>query len=348
MFRAQATMETEVATIKDVAVRAGVGLGTASRVISGNGYVAPATIKRVQQAIDELDFRPSHAARALLSGSSQMVGVYIPILKGSFYTPILAAIDAELRAASLHMVVAFGTGKGDARRQAVEGIDFLIERGCDGVIAMCNHLCGEDIQNLGPRQSRVVLMNHSLDGIEPQCFAADHRLGGVLAARALLEQGHRKIAIIGGPSGVPDNEERIAGFLAELERAGIDPAAVWQGEGDFSPEAGWAQAERLIGSGYPFTAVFCANDEMAVGAMAYFQEIGRAVPRNISVIGYDDTPTAAFSSPRLTSVRIPWLDMTMGALGELLNRCYGGQRPVKRDFQVGVTQRASLVRAAGS
>ena len=87
-----------MATIKDVARLAGVGLGTASRVISGKGSVAPATAKRVHRAIKQLNFRPSHAARSLLSGSTQMIGVYIPILKGTFYTPILQTIDAELRA----------------------------------------------------------------------------------------------------------------------------------------------------------------------------------------------------------------------------------------------------------
>ena len=103
-----------MATIKDVARLAGVGLGTASRVVSGKGSVSPATLERVKKAIEQLDFRPSHAARSLLSGSSRMIGVYIPILKGTFYTPILQLIDTELRAAGLHMVVAFGTGTGVA------------------------------------------------------------------------------------------------------------------------------------------------------------------------------------------------------------------------------------------
>ena len=336
-----------MATIKDVALRAGVGMSTASRVVSGKGYVAAATLDRVQKAVEELGFRPSHAARALMSGTSQMVGVYIPILKGSFYTPILAAIDAELRAADLHMVVAFGVGKGDARRQAIEGIDFLLERGCDGVIVMSNHLCEEDFVALAKNQARIVFLNHLLGSIAAQCFTADHAYGGVLAARALLEQGHRRIAVIGGPSTAPDNVARLSGFMAEIARAGIDPGTVWQTESDFSPEAGWAEAVRLIESGYHFTAVFCANDEIAVGAMAYFQEIGREVPRNISVIGYDDTPSAAFSSPRLTSVHIPWLEMTMAALNELLNRCYGGQRAIKRNFLISITQRASLAKPPG-
>jgi len=334
-----------VATIKDVARLAGVGLGTASRVVSGKGSVSPATLERVKQAIEQLDFRPSHAARSLLSGSSQMIGVYIPILKGTFYTPILQAIDMELRAAGLHMVVAFGVGSGDARRQAIEGVEFLMERGCDGLIAMTGDLSDEDIAALGPKQSRLVVLNHSSTRIPGQCFAADHKLGGVLAARALLERRHRKIAVIAGPSSAPDNVDRIAGFMGELAANGIDTARMWVAESDFSPEGGWASAEELVKSGLKFSALFCANDEMAVGALSYFQQAGISVPRDVSVVGYDDTPSAEFSAPRLTSVHIPWRELTVSGLNELLNRCYGSQRPVQREFAITVTQRASLAKA---
>jgi LacI family transcriptional regulator len=331
-----------VATIKDVARLAGVGLGTASRVVSGKGSVSPATLERVKKAIEQLEFRPSHAARSLLSGSSRMIGVYIPILKGTFYTPILQLIDTELRAAGLHMVVAFGTGTGDARRQAIEGIEFLMERGCDGLLAMSNHLSDADIAALGPKQSCVVLLNHSSDSLPGQCFSADHRAGGVLAARTLLERGHRKIAVIAGPAASPDNVDRINGFLGELARAGIDIGTLWIAESDFSPEGGWASAAALVASSREFSALFCANDEMAVGALSYFQQVGIAVPGQVSVLGYDDTPSAEFSAPRLTTVHIPWRDVTLSGLNALLNRCYGGARPVARDFPISVTQRASL------
>jgi LacI family transcriptional regulator len=334
-----------VATIKDVARLAGVGLGTASRVVSGKGSVSPATLERVKQAIEQLDFRPSHAARSLLSGTSRMIGVYIPILKGTFYTPILQLIDTELRAAGLHMVVAFGTGTGDARRQAIEGIEFLMERGCDGLLAMSNHLSDADIAALGPKQSRVVLLNHSSDSLPGQCFCADHRAGGVLAARTLLERGHRKIAVIAGPSSSPDNVDRIGGFIDELARAGVDTANMWIAESDFSPEGGWASAAELVASGQTFTALFCANDEMAVGAMSYFQQAGIAVPAQVSVLGYDDTPSAEFSAPRLSTVHIPWRDVTLSGLNTLLNRCYGGARPVAREFPISLTERASLADA---
>ena len=117
---------TIVATIKGVARLADVGLGTASRVVSGKGSVSPATLARVNQA----------TRRALLSGSSQIIGAYIPVLSGTFYTPILQLINTELRAAGLHMVVAFGVGLGDARRQAIDGIEFPMKRGCDRLIVM--------------------------------------------------------------------------------------------------------------------------------------------------------------------------------------------------------------------
>ena len=331
-----------MATIKDVARLAGVGLGTASRVVSGKGSVSPATLERVKKAIEQLDFRPSHAARSLLSGSSRMIGVYIPILKGTFYTPILQLIDTELRAAGLHMVVAFGTGTGDARLQAIEGIEFLMERGCDGLLAMSNHLSDEDIAALGPKQSCVVLLNHSSDSLPGQCFSADHRAGGMLAARTLLERGHRSIAVIAGPSSSPDNVDRIDGFIGELARDGVDTANLWIAESDFSPEGGWASAAELVASGRQFTALFCANDEMAVGALSYFQQVGIAVPAQVSVLGYDDTPSAQFSAPRLSTVHIPWSDVTLSGLNTLLNRCYGGARPVAREFPISLTQRASL------
>ena len=331
-----------MATIKDVARLAGVGLGTASRVVSGKGSVSKATLARVQQAIEQLDFRPSHAARSLLSGSSQMVGVYIPVLKGTFYTPILQLIDTELRAADLHMVVAFGVGSGDARRQAIEGIEFLIERGCDGLIVMTNALLDTDIALLGPKQSRLIVLNHRINAIREQCFVADHRRGGVLAARALLDSGHRKIAVVAGPASSPDNADRMRGFMSELSRAGLDTAKIWTHESDFSPAGGWQSADKLVKSGYKFTALFCANDEMAVGALSYFQQAGIAVPQQVSVIGYDDTPSAEFSAPRLTSVHIPWRDVALNGLNALLNRCYGGERPVQHKFPISVTQRASL------
>lgn len=335
-----------MATIKDVARLAGVGLGTASRVVSGKGSVSPATLEKVKKAIDELGFRPSHAARTLLTGTSQMIGVYIPVLSGTFYTPILQIIDTELRAAGLHMVVAFGVGLGDERKQAKDGIHFLMERGCDGLMVMTSALLEEDIEELGAQQGRIVVLNHHLSTIPDQCFTVDHKLGGRLAARALLDHKHRDIAVVAGPARLGDNVARIDGFMAELQAGGVDTSRMWVAESDFSPAGGWAAAKELVESGHTCTALFCANDEMAVGALSYFQEAGIRVPHDLSVIAYDDTPSAEFSAPRLTTVHMPWREMTMSGLSALLNRCYDLRRNVTRSFPVTVTLRASLAKAA--
>ena len=331
-----------MATIKDVARLAGVGLGTASRVVSGKGSVAPATAQRVQKAIDQLNFRPLHAARSLLSGSTQMIGVYIPLLKGTFYTPILQAIDATLRDTRRHMVVAFGHGSEDERDQAIEGARFLIDRDCDGLIVMGNALLEKDIVELGRQQPNIVVLNRVFESIREQCFSADHAQGGVAAAQALLGKGHRQFAVIAGPRTSPDNVARIAAFMGELARNGIPADAVPMIDSDFSPEGGWACTHELLERGIPFTALFCANDEMAVGALAHLQQVGISVPGQVSVMGYDDTQTAEFSAPRLTSVHIPLREVTVAGVHCLLNRCYGETLPIARDYPIGVTWRASV------
>ena len=331
-----------MATIKDVASLAGVGVGTASRVVSGKGAVAPATAERVRKAIEALNFRPSHVARSLLSGVSQMIGVYIPLLEGTVYTPILSAINAQLRASGLHMVVAFGCGDGDARSQAMEGIRFLIERDCDGLLIMTDALRDSDIATLGDARSKLAVLNFDFAGMQAQCFTPDHRLGGALAAQSLLKFGHRKYAVIAGPASSPDNVARVDGFMQELARYGVDPLQVATQESDFSPAGGWACARSLIASGYEFTALFCANDETAVGALAYLQSVGIAVPAAISVMGYDDTHSAKYSAPQLTSVHIPWPEITRSAARWLLNQCYGSNHEVLREFPISVTWRASV------
>lgn len=335
-----------MATINDVARLAGVGLGTASRVISGKGSVSARTAERVRRAIDELKYRPSHAARTLPTGASHMIGVYIPLLKGSFYTPILNIIHTELRANGQNMVVAFGSGNGDARKQAMEGLEFLIERGCDGYLLVSDALAEDDIAAIGAQASRLVLLNHSLKSIHNQCFSADHYGGGRLAAQALLEMKHRRIAVIAGFATSLDNIARLRGFMDELRGAGIDTDAIPVIDSDFSPEGGWNSAAALIASKHRFTALFCANDEMGVGALSYFQQAGISVPGKISVIGYDDTATAEYSAPRLTSVHIPWYDVALNGVRWLLNQCYGTHKPVKRRFAASVTWRASVARAA--
>jgi LacI family transcriptional regulator len=333
-----------MATIKDVAKRARVGLGTASRVIAGNGPVSQAAIRRVRKAVEELKFRPSHAARALQKGQSQTIGVFVPLIAGSFYTPILHAIYSALRASGRQMMVDFGQSPESERKDALDGAQFLVDRGCDGLVMMGTALRPADIARIAERQPRFVLLNRSVPGLREHCFNPDHRAAGAAAARTLWEAGHRRLAVIEGPGSARDNTLRMRGFHEALRRYGIDPERVPRARGDFSPESGRAGARDLLARGTSFTALFCANDEMAIGAISYLREAGIDVPGERSVMGYDGIDLSALIVPPLTTVLIPWREIAASALHHLLNLCYGSALPVRRDIPPRVLWRASVAR----
>ena len=341
--------EKPVATIRDVARTAGVGVGTASRVISGRGPVSPATAARVRAAIAELDFRPSELARALSSMSAGVVGVYVPDFHGAFFGPFLQTISNELRACQRKMLVAngFSLGDGDARSQAINGLEFLIDHECDGLIVFSNHLTDEDFLAIHGRQPRLAIINRDVPGLSENCFAVDHHIGGALAAHALLDHGHQRLAVIAGPDSALDNIWRVDGFFSVLEQHGIARATVPLLDGGFSFEGGWAAIGRFIEQNIEFTGLFCANDEMAMGAMARLQESGRRVPQDVSVVGYDNTVMSGFTSPRLTSVSIPMKEMASNGCRWLLNRCFGATLDVTRGFTVDVAWRASVAHLDG-
>ncbi|MFP6559096.1 substrate-binding domain-containing protein [Paraburkholderia sp. B3] len=335
-----------MATLKDVAALAGVGLSTASRAISGKGPVSADAAARVQAAIDQLGFRPSSIGRAMATQSLGIIGIFVPTFFGSYYGTILKETDTELRAVRRHVVVATGCGEASPREQAIEAVRFLIGRDCDGVVVISHDLHDEDLAMLHGLHPRMAFLNRAFEQMPEASFCADHMRGGALAARTLVEHGHRDIAVIGGPASSSDNVARLAGFFAELERHGIARETVTHIESDFSPEGGYVAAQTLLDTKRRFTALFCANDTMAMSALARLQQAGLAVPRDVSVIGYDDDYSAAYMAPALTSVHIPTAELTRNAVRWLINQCYGADWLIERTFPVTVTMRASVARAA--
>jgi LacI family transcriptional regulator len=337
-----------MATIKDVARLAGVGVGTASRVISGKGSFSEAAAARVSDAARQLEFKPSAIARALSLRSTGTIGIFVPDFKGPFYGPLLDAIDAELRRHDRHMVVANGRGEEDSRQQSLDGARFLIDRGCDGLLLCSNALRDADFVQIRSTCTNLAVVNRDVKGMKSQCFTVDHHAAGRAAAETLLAHGHRRVAVIGGMVAAGDNRQRLQGFFDALAAAGLEPDACPVEEGDFSSASGWAATERLMARGtgtrLPFTALFCANDQMAMGAMSCLQHRGLRVPEQVSVIGYDDSDVAAWLSPRLTTVRIPIAEMGLNACRLLLNTCSGAELPVSRKFAPRVIMRDSLAK----
>jgi LacI family transcriptional regulator len=334
-----------MATIKDVAKLAGVGVGTASRVISGKGSFSQAAAARVEGAARQLGFRPSAIARALSLQSTGTIGVFVPDFKGPFYGPLLDAIDAELRLHDRHMVAANGCGDEDTRQQSLDGARFLIERECDGIILCSNALRDADFAALRDDFANLAIVNRDVKGMKTHCFTVDHRAAGRAAADALLAHGHRRIAVVTGPAIAGDNKQRLQGLFDRLGEAGVAPDSVLVEEGDFSAPSGWAACERLVARKPKISALFCANDQMAMGAISFLAHHGIRVPQQWSVIGYDDSDVAAFLSPRLTSVRIPIAEMALNACRQLLNTRFGSDLAVSRKFVPTVVMRDSLAQA---
>jgi LacI family transcriptional regulator len=269
----------------------------------------------------------------------------VPTFFGSYYGTILKETDTQLRAVRRHVVVATGCGEASPREQAIEAVRFLIGRDCDGVVVISHDLYDDDLQMLHAMHPRMAFLNRSFDQLPEASFCADHFHGGEMAARTLIEHGHRELAVIGGPSTSSDNAARLHGFFAELARHGIERRTVPHIVSDFSPEGGYVAAGTLLERKHRFTGLFCANDTMAMSALARLQQAGLRVPHDVSVIGYDDDYSAAYMAPALTSVHIPTAELTRNAVRWLINQCYGTQWPIERTFPVSVTMRDSVVRA---
>ena len=332
-----------MATIKDVALLAKVGLGTASRAISGKGAVSPDALARVRQAVQSLDFQPSRTARALASKSVGMVGVYVPTFEGTYFAPILQAIESELRAHDQHMVAASNFGHGSRRSKSLNGMRFLIERECDGILSVDSYMLDEDLLALHQQGRRLVLINRLVAGMEGDCFSVDHDAAGRLAARALLARGHRALATMHSLRHSPDVVARLQGFHAELAAHGLPPAHEFVIDGLLTFSNAWDAAGAILALvPRPFSALFCANDLLAMATLARLHAAGLRVPQDLSVLGYDGTELGAYTAPALSTVRTASTQIATHACRHLINRCCGTALEVQRHFEAELLMRDSV------
>ena len=332
-----------MATIKDVALLAKVGLGTASRAISGKGSVSRDALQRVQEAVRRLDFRPSRTARALASKSLGLVGVFVPTFEGTYFAPILQAIESELRAHDQHMVAASNFGHGTRRSKSLNGLRFLVERECDGILSVDSYTLDEDLRALRQQMPRLVLINRVVPGLEEDCFSIDHHHAGRLAARALLAHGHRALATMHSVRHSPEVVSRMEGFRAELAAHGLLPAQEFVIDGLLNFANAWQQAGEIVGlRKRPFTALFCATDVLAMATLSRLQAADIRVPRDLSVLGYDGAELGAYTSPALSTVHVPSTVVATHACRHLINQCYGTRLELQRHFEADVVLRQSI------
>lgn len=301
-----------MATIYEVSKLAGVSLATVSRVMNNNTPVKETTRRKVLDAMAQLGYRPNSIAQSLASNCSNSIGVLVSELHGPFYGAMLTGIEAEFRAAGKHVIIT--AGHSDLATET-DGIEFLKGRNCDALILHVEAVSDEYLLQLAAGDTPIVLLNRHIPAIAEHCISLNNELGGYLATKHLLTQGHRHIAYISGPMWKTDARDRYQGHqraLAEYQLT-ADPTLFF--EGDFRETGGSTGLESLLQRGKAFSALVCANDEMASGAITAARELGLNIPQQLSVIGYDNVNFAYYTYPKLSTIDYP-----ISAMGQMAAR----------------------------
>ena len=308
-------------TIKEVAAQAGVSVATISRVINGKGPVRESTSRRVMETAQAMRYTPHGAARSLSMRRTHTVGLLLPDLHGEFFSEVIRGIDAEARRSGYHLLVS-GFHSDQEEMTAV----FRAVRGrVDGLIVMSPELEAAVLCADLPAGLPVVLLNN-LSGAA-RTIAIDNYGGAVAMMKHLLGIGHRRIAFIKGPEQNADACERLRGY-----RDAIGAAALLEVDGDFSEEAGYRAAADLLQLEHRPSAIFAANDAMAIGALSALREARVAVPHEIALCGFDDIPIARYVTPPLTSVNVAIAELGRRAFEVLEQRQQDGGEDNQREI----------------
>jgi len=330
-----------VPTIYQVAERAGVSLSTVSRVLNGKASVNKVLKERVEKAVKELNYRPNSVARSLANNRTDSVGVLVPELNAPFFGDLMQAVESTLRAADKHVIISVGRNCLETEKDAVE---FLISRNCDALIMHAEALSDEYLLELNQSKLPVALVNRQVEGLPEACTSLDNEKGGYLATRHLLELGHKDIAYISGPTDKCDASLRLEGHKRALSEAGLptNPQLIFNG--DYSEEDGKIGLLELMARDVPFTALVCANDWMASGAISCARDLGMSLPHDLSVVGFDDVVFAHHVFPRLTTVSNPIAEMAEMSAKYILNKVYGQANNVQLYFEPSLVVRESTVK----
>lgn len=314
-----------------VASRAGVSGQTVSRVVNDSPRVDPATRARVEQAMSDLGYRPHRAARALRTGRSQTIGLVVTTLATVGNSRMLQATSeaAAERGYALTVVT--------AAQGVASAFDRLAEQEVDGAIVL-NEASAQVSAHGRPPGLRLVVVD-APSGAGFVAVHSDHRGGAAAATMRLLELGHDTVHHLAGPADSYAAAERERGWRETLAAARVEqPEPV---RGDWSAEAGFAAGDALATA----SAVFCANDQMALGLLRALTESGRRVPEDVSVIGFDDVPDAANYRPPLTTIRQDFSALAHRAVGALVAEIEGSDAAEGTDvIPTSLVERASSAR----
>lgn len=334
-----------MANIYDVARQAGVSIATVSRVLNGSQLVRPRTRERVLAVARSLDYHPNGLARGLVMKQTGLIALIVPDISNPFFPEVARGVEDAASAAGYSVILCNSDGE-ESKQETYLAV--LRQRRVDGIIlAATSWQVGTDREGSGTDETTGRTRANSGSGVRRSdaiptvavdrdssaagdAVLVNNSAGAAQAARYLLQLGHRRIGIISGPNDTRPGRERLEGFRQVLEDEGcFEPDLVV--DGDFRRRSGAEGARRLLldrNNGERPTAVFAANDLMALGVLDTCEELGFAVPEDVSVVGFDDISLASIVRPKLTTVAQPKYEMGRLAVELLLARLGNGETPM--------------------
>lgn len=300
-------------TSRDIAREIGLSQSTVSRALRGDPRVTPETRARVQAAAERLRYVPDATARSLTTGRTQTAGVVVADITNPFYPEIVEVLHGELGREG-YATVLLNAPPGDDPLGQLRG------HAVDGLIVVSATLDAGYVAELPRLGLPFVLLNRDVPEAPADRVVSDNVAGGALAAEHLLGLGHRRIGLIAGPANTSTARDRELGLREALERGGAPLREELRREGSFSHHSGHQGCLELLRLAAPPTAIVCASDVVAFGALDAAKRLGVAVPRQLAVVGYDDIAMAGWEAFALTTIRQPLAQMARRAVRMLMER----------------------------
>ncbi len=305
-------------TAREIARSLGVSVSTVSRAFTSDAVIKPETRDQVLAEARRLGYTPDSLARGLITGRSSIAGIAVADITNPFYPEVLATLTRRLHESGLQSMVFFA-GPG---RQVDDALPTLLQYNPDVAVILAATLSSETIRTCERAGTPVVLFNRYVNNTDTLAISCDNIGGGRMVADTFMDAGHQRLAYIAGLPDTSTNRDRLAGFSERIhERCGEPPMV--EEAGSFSYESGFNALKRLMDRHPTPEAVFCANDIVAIGALdAARVELGMNIPRDLSVIGFDDISMSAWPPYSLTTVRQPartMVDLTLDKIDRLLS-----------------------------
>ncbi len=314
-------------TIYDIARESGVSYSTVSRVLNGFEFVKDVTREKVLEAAERLGYVANLQARSLAGGRSNVVGLLVPKIDNSYVTEIAAGIDDELAKANLNMIL-YTTHRHTGKEH--EYVKSIAGGMMDGMLLLVPLAINAYLETLHERHFPHVLIDqHDPSGISSEVMGQNYE-GAYQATEYLIQLGHRHIAFITGLLELHSTHERLRAYKMALNDHGIPYRPEYVLQGDFYEIEAYRVTGELLALPEPPTAIFASNDLTAIGSMNALRDHGISVPDDISVIGFDDISQAAFTNPRLTTIRQPLDQMGRKAVELLIEQIENPERPSRR------------------